>query len=87
MHAVSICQVTTMDRSLLHAQIRQAEVHVADIELRVWRQRQFVHALLASGKDASQAETLLAELLSFEADCICRRAGLLAKFGDEVRPS
>jgi hypothetical protein len=71
-----------MGQFLLYARIRQAEAHVADIDLRVARQGQFVRALVASGRDASQAESLLAELRSFEAECIRCRDDVIAEFAD-----
>ena len=74
-----------MNQWVCYARIRQAEAHVADIELRVSRQGQFVHALLARGRDASQAESLLAELQSFEGECIRRRNDLIANWLIESR--
>jgi hypothetical protein len=74
-----------MDKFLVYARIQQAEAHVADIELRVSRQGQFVHALIARGRDASQAESLLAELRSFEVECIRCRNDLIANSLIECR--
>ena len=67
------CYPTSMDRTALHARLRQLRIDLAVGENHIARQRNIIANIERSGGDASAAHARLAELMQQQADRLLER--------------